>query len=358
MTKILITIFTLLYVGSCASNQVPTKVLSEPEWRDVEVLENEKKITIASINYFNSSIATQVENFDQIGTMRIGGLQLIKKYSSILKERLPDQVLMLSAGDLINENQKGGVDSILDDFENIGFDAFHLSESELKMLSIKQIAKTSNSFINSNIIELSKKSPLKSKNIDNYMVKTINGVKVGVIAVTTYKNTEARKHKYLNGLYFEDPVYSILKLHDQLKRKGVEVFVLMIKGQRVCKDGECTSNKEELSQLIKRLPPKKIDVIIGSEPELINQKIGGIPFIQNLGQGKYLSRIDLFFDTKTKTINDSKTLMHSPIKLCSQFFKATNDCHIEDDYYKEAKTELIKDSHMELSRAYFLGIEI
>lgn len=358
MNKIFLSLSILTLIVACASHKVPTRVLSEPEWKDTPVLENEKKITISSINFFNSSLAPQSENYDSLGSIKVGGIQLIEKYTSILKQRLDNKVLLLSTGELVNENQNGGIETLLNHFEKIGVDAFHLSEKELKTLPISKINKSNNKFVNSNIIDLKKQAPLSSKNIDNYMLKTVNNVKVGIIAVTTFKNIEARKHKYLNGLYFEDPIFSILKVHDHLKRKGAQIFVLMIKSHKSCAEKDCESTEEELENLLKRLPPQKIDVIIGSEPKIINKKIGGIPFIQNIGEGKYISRVDLIYNTKENKVIDSKTNIHPPIKLCSEFFEATNDCHIESDYYKEEKIHLIKNNHVKMSRARFLGIEI
>ncbi|PIK13960.1 hypothetical protein [Halobacteriovorax sp. JY17] len=358
MKKLVLSIITILIIGACATSSIPTKVLSEPDWKPSSNSDTEKQITISSINFFNSSLAPFNEHFEGIGEVKIGGIQLLKTYSSILKKRLDNKVLLLSTGELINENQKGGIDPILKEFENIGVDAFHLSEKELRKLPISKIDKYDNKFINSNIIDLKKQSPLSSKNIENHTIKTIDGVKIGIMGITTFNNAEARKHKYLNGLYFEDPIYSILKTHDLLERKGAKIFILMVKGHKRCPDNKCESTREEMEKLLKRLPPNKIDLIIGSEPELLNEKISGIPFIQNSGAGKFLSRVDLYFDTKKERINTSKTKIHSPIKLCSEFFTATNDCHIENDYYMKGKIELIKENKEYMTKAKFLGIEI
>ncbi|GEM_PF-3454317 len=358
MNKNFLSLLILIFIAACASHKVPTKVLSEPEWKEIPLQDNEKKITISSFNFFNSSLAPQLENYNSLGTIKVGGVKLLKRYTSILKERLNNKLLLLSTGELVNENQSGGIEAILKDFEIVGVDAFHLSEKELNTLPLSKINKFNNKFINSNIIDLKKQSPLSSKNIDNYMIKKVNGVKVGIMAVTTFKNHEAKKYKYLKGLYFEDPIFSILKVHDYLKRKGAEIFVLMLKSHKTCPEEKCESTEEELKNLLKRLPPKKIDLIVGSEPKLINKHIDGIPFIQNLGEGKYISRVDLFYNTKQKKVITSKTNIHPPIKLCSQFFKITNDCHIENDFYKEEKINLIKENNIEMSRARFLDIDI
>lgn len=358
MKRVLQSIITILIVGGCATPKIPMKVLSEPDWNPSAKSDTEKQITISSINYFNSSLAPFNEHFDNIGEIKVGGIRLIKKYTSILKKRLDNKVLLLSTGELINTNQKGGIDPILKGFEDIGVDAFHFSENEVKKLPITKVNKYRNKFVNSNIIELKKQAPLTSKNINNYLIRTINGVKIGIMGITTYKNTEARKHKYLNGLYFEDPVYSILKIHEYLERRGAKVFVLMVKGHKQCPNEKCESTKVEIEQLLKRLPPNKIDLIVGSEPELLNEEIGGIPFIQNAGSGKFISRVDLYFDSKTNKVNKTRTKIYSPIKLCSEFFKVTNDCHIEKDYYWRAKTDLIKENNKETIKAKFLGIEI
>lgn len=273
----------------------------------------------------------------------------MKKYINILRERYDDQVLLVDTGDFIaNDSNKEVIKDILGHFKSLNYDAIHFSEKELKFVNSKVIDQSQSSFLNTNIIDLKKQAPYSSKRISPYVVKKVNGVKVGIMGITTFNNKDARKENYLNGLYFEDPVFSILKARKRLLRKGAKVFVLLVQSHKA----------SDIKTIIKRLPPNAVHAIVSSNPTMLNDRILDIPVIQNRGKGQYISRVELFYDTKSKKVLSENSIIHTPTKLCSQFFKATLDCHIENDEFKEKKIELIKDESYKKEVARFLGIEI
>jgi len=218
----------------------------------------------------------------------------------------------------------------------------------LRFIKADNLNKSKSSFLNTNIIDLKKQAPYSSKRIAPHVIKKINGVKVGIMAITTFKNKDARKESYLDGLFFEDPIFSILKARKKLLRKGAKVFVLLMQ----------TYKADDLENTIKRLPPNSIHAIVSSAPAMINKRILNIPVIQNSGSAKYISRVELFYDTKSKKVLSKRSIIHTPTKLCSQFFAATLDCHIDDDQYKSKKIELIKDKSYKKESARFLGMSI
>jgi len=323
--------------------------LSQPDWVNLDDEDEVKRIILTSTNFLNGSISPKVENYNQAGIISVGGTTYLKKYLDILRERYDDQVLLVDTGEFVpSQVSKNEIKNILNHFKALKYDAIHFSEKELKFINSKTVDQFKSSFLNTNIIDLKKQAPYSSKRISPYIYKKVNGVKVGIMAVTTFKNKDARKEKYLNGLYFEDPVFSILKARKKLLRKGVKVFVLLMQSYK----------EEDIRAIIKRLPPNSIHAIVSSSPTMLNKRILDIPVIQNPGKGQYISRVELFYDTQSKKVLTQNSVIHTPTKLCSQFFKATLDCHIEDDEFKEKKIELIKDESYKKEAARFLGIDI
>ncbi|WP_127716473.1 hypothetical protein [Halobacteriovorax sp. HLS] len=344
---------------ACATIEVPTKVLSEPEWSNIDSDSDIKRVVVTSTNFFSGAISPQTENFNQAGVMSVGGSETIEKYINILKDRYVDQVLLVDSGEINEPNSSQNfTKDVLAHYKRVGYDAIQFSEQEYLEIDDKFIDDSKVNFVNTNIINLKKQGPYSSKHISPYIIKNINGVRVAILAISTYKNTDAIKEKRLNGLYFEDPVLSILKAKRQLRRKKINAYILLVHTQSNCIKDMCSSASDIIESMIKRLPPNSIDAIIGSSAEMISRKIHGIPVIQNEGKGKYLSRLELFYSKSQKKIISDKTIIHSPTKLCSRFFMATMDCHINKDQYALEKMELIKSSDFEKIPARFLGKEI
>lgn len=359
MTKIYLYSLILFVALACATTSVPTKVLSHPEWSNIEEDENIKRIVLTSTNFFTGSISPKTEDFQKAGIISVGGSEILEKYINILRDRFEDQVLLVDSGEIINRNvQRKELKNILSHYKKLNFDAVQFSEKEYAKLDGRTIDKYKTNFINTNIINLKNQGPYSSKYISPQIIKKVNGVKVGIMAISTYKNKDVRNNKSLKGIYFEDPVFSILKSRKKLLRKGAKVFVLLIHTHDECENSNCSESLDVLEGIIKRLPPNSIDAIVGSAPSMLNQKVKGIPVIQNRGEGKFLSRLELYYNTSSKKLDKQRTVIHEPTKLCSKFFEVTEDCHIEADDHSSNKMNLIRESKNKKVSAKFLGQSI
>lgn len=211
-----------LLVVACATMEVPTKVLSEPDWFNTDTDSDIKRVVLTSTNFFAGAISPQIENFDQAGVLSVGGSETIEKYINILKERYVDQVLLVDSGEINEPNSSQSfTKEVLAHYKKVGYDAIQFSEQEFLEIDEDFIDHSRTNFVNTNIKNLKKQGPFASKEIPSYIVKKVNGVNIAILAISTYKNTDARKEKHLNGLYFEDPILSILKAKKQLRKKKI-----------------------------------------------------------------------------------------------------------------------------------------
>ena len=359
MTKFYLYSILLFLTLACATITVPTSVLSHSEWSNIEQDKNSKRIVLTSTNFFSGSVSPKTEDFKKSGIISVGGSEILEKYINILRSRFDDQVLLVDSGEIINSDvNKEKLKKILSHYKKLKFDAIQFSEKEYEKLDGTIIDKYKTNFINTNIIKLKNQGPYSSKYISPQIIKNINGVKVGIMAISTFKNKDVQKNKSLKGIYFEDPVFSILKSRKKLIRKGAKVFVLLMHTHEDCKESNCGPSLESLEEIIKRLPPNSIDAIVGSAPSMLYKYINGIPVIQNKGEGKYISRLELYYNTSTRKLDKEKTIIHEPTKLCSKFFEVTNDCHVEENKFSNQKMILIQESQNKKVTAKFLGKSI
>ncbi len=54
----------------------------------------------------------------------------------------------------------------------------------------------------------------------------------------------------------------------------------------------------------------------------------GYPIIQNKGEGKYLSYIEAFYDTRPHTVSKEKTHIHQPVQICHNSLKSSQNLSI------------------------------
>ncbi|MDD5060267.1 MAG: hypothetical protein PHY35_04010, partial [Candidatus Omnitrophica bacterium] len=155
--------------------------------------------------------------------------------------------------------------------ELMGYDAVGLSQDEFNfgMEYFLKIAKSDKPvFLSAN---------LKSEKVSPYMVKNINGVKIGIIGLTgLYAGNKA-------GLKVSEPVKKTAELIDQLKAKGVQVIIII-------------SNLGEKEDLKLIAEVKGIDIVfVGQNPLKEEQisKVGSVFVLRPSWQGRKLGKLTL-----------------------------------------------------------------
>jgi hypothetical protein len=117
----------------------------------------------------------------------------------------------------------------------------------------------------------------KSEKVSPYMVKNINGVKIGIIGLTgLYAGNKA-------GLKVSEPVKKTAELIDQLKAKGVQVIIII-------------SNLGEKEDLKLIAEVKGIDIVfVGQNPLKEEQisKVGSVFVLRPSWQGRKLGKLTL-----------------------------------------------------------------
>jgi len=352
MNKLFTFLIILVSAVSCTFNQVPTKVLSLPEYKTESHNEEIVKIVIASTQNFRGQLESQAINIPQKGNvpeLELGGINLLSTYIKILRKVHGDSLILLDAGDLFNETSPENIPRTIRAYKELAYDGVNLTDRELKILEDIKFKVENLPFLTSNILDLKTLKPTDIHGSLPYKVIEVSGVRIGIVSVTPYKAVKDKKDDFKTGLYFEDPVLSFLKARKTLRKQGVNLTVLMISEKDI----------DNVHRFIKRLPPNSVDVIVSGNTKSNATLIEGIPILQNFGEGKYISSIEIYYDRQDRVIIADKTRNHGMIKTCSKFFQSTMDCHLDrNEKWFEKRMEMIKDSKFQTIPAKFLGHEI
>ncbi len=141
-----------------------------------------------------------------------------------------------------------------------------------------------------------------------YLVKEIDGVKVGIIGLDTPGVPSWSRPRLIPGLEFLDSVETLRRIVPEVRAAGAQVLVL------VCHQGYREAGDDHANQInaIARDFPE-LDVIVGAHthrnfPEF---KVSDILYSQADYYGIYLGRVDLVFDTERGRVvhRQSNTLL-------------------------------------------------
>ncbi|MFW5887453.1 MAG: bifunctional metallophosphatase/5'-nucleotidase [Bacteriovoracia bacterium] len=362
------------------------RLYSQPEWNpklSQKLDEGVKRIIVASTNdihgHINPQTEVSVEKESPKVKYKVGGAAAISTYLNILKSRYPDQVVLVDAGDafqgtIIANKFKGK--PLIKFFNYMGYDALTIGNHEFDYGPVSAsrvvakphddpqgalkaaIAESKAPYVASNILSLTNGKPLDWQNTLPYVSKKINDVKIGFLGMTTLQTPNSVVSSNIKGLYFDDPVKNILKYSKILRDQGAKIIILLAHAGTSCgatlaakhgiekekfnfnpNNNSICDKEGELFKTLEKLPPGVIDgVVSGHTHDKIANFINKIPVIQSYPYGKYFARMELFYDEKNDKVLNNKTIIHQPIKLCHQFFKASEDCHGKDSAINHQKT--------------------
>lgn len=387
--KYFIILLTLLLINSCTSkkgikyNQRKDghfQLYSMPENNiNTSLPPNLKRVILVATNDSLGEIEGSSETVTKdkmVQSIKVGGTKLLEKYTDILKNNFPDQVLLVDAGNAIKSFSRNSYTRFLQVINSyakldyismsLGSNDLLLGDSPRKHLdTLKKVIKQSKvPFIVSNIVDLSTGENIDWPNTYPYLIRTINGIKIGIIASLDPTLTKDLPEGTLNGHYVEPIEKAIIKYSRVLKRKGAQIIVAKIHAEQKCGDklsktlqlpldkvnfdpldeSPCKSNGR-IEDILKRLPPNTVHAIVASKSGgKIANFINGIPTIQSFSLGKYFSVMELFYDIAEDRPVVNRTLIHQPIKLCSEFLKETQDCFMNDnsvDINKKVKAKFL-----------------
>jgi len=355
----------LLLLSACSFKKDPLgnqktkghhELYSEPEKPDSPD-ENIKRIVIASTNDVEAQLSPQTIELSD-GKIQTGGQDALSAYIKILRDEYKN-VVLVDSGNILGAgpNFKG----IRNFYSQNKYDAltFGLGDFSLKlpekinsttMLFQEFARKSSTPVVLSNLFDLKSGRLLEAKGLSPYILKEIDGVKVGIIGLVPDDIVSQTPGENRVGLIVEDMLQSTLRQARLLRSLGAELVVVLTHQSLSCgkdladdfnlpvlkvnfeptKPGMCDLSSS-FGKYLERLPAMLVDVVIGGRSgEKVSNFINGTLILSGFKHGQGLSYAEFFIDSKTHKLIREKTKAHQPILICREFFKDTGDCYPED----------------------------
>lgn len=377
MTKIALLI-SLLLLAACSFKKSDLKnqkiqgheqLYSEPEAlkESAPLPKHKKRVVIISTNDWLGQFQAQTQKFrdDHNKTelqLTIGGIGTFSSYLKTIRETYPSQTLLLDSGNFLPVGDFDGkiVRQAGEIFSDLKYDAVTLGLQDFNRTPMA--GETPESALRSIIkgfkppVLLSNMYDLKSGRVIEwqgtlpYLLKEVNGVKIGLIGLIPDDFVSLTPVQVRNGLYIEGMLQSTLRQSRLLRSLGAEMIIVMthagiVCGEEVAQELKLPLNKVNFETLksdfcettgliadyIQRLPSGIVDVLItGRHLQKTANKINGVVVLSSFGKGQSFSLTEFIYDKQAKQIEWNESKIHQPLLLCHEFFKESSDCYYED----------------------------
>lgn len=383
MTRLL-SLFLILNLISCTKTG-SEQMYSLPHWQ-AEVNKPFKRLVVAISNNENGKlrsehapIPSQILKPGHPSSIEFGGPNVLSSYIEILRKRFGNSVVLLDSGRFLKDSANSeDQTAMLKFYKHLNYDGILFTEEEMiHYLSNKKEVKSSNlPFINSNIISLKTKKLLTKDEIWSSRIIEKNGLKIGLIGLTSYEGRKVSTHDSFKGIYFEKPAVTFLDYKNRLKNKGADVVILMASLSTSCKSQlppktlnsprpnwakiYCDKNNDDLLRFLKRIPKGSLDLLVLTNS---NSQLRGYlqdtPVITTPPSSGFIRLAEIFYNEEEKKLVWERSLLHPKIQLCKNFFRVTSDCYLGENLpnYKKRISKL-KKSALQIKPAMFLGHEI
>lgn len=337
-----------------------------------------KRIVLAATNdlhghYSPHTLTFKDKHHSQEQSMQIGGVDYLASYLKILRSQYQN-VLLVDSGDIVS-SAKENTKQVAQFYEGLNYDAITFGLSDFNRPGrqgsslIQDFARdVKTPVLLSNLYELRTGRGVEWKGVKPYILKEIDGVKIGVLGVVPDDIVSLTPLDNRVGLYVENMVKNTLHYARLLRSLGAELVVVITHHGVECGESIARAKKLPLKKVnfdpakedvcslngilgdyIRRLPPHFIDVIVGGRHhQKMANIINGTVVLSGFEDGQSLNLAEFYFDKKSGKVVPEKTVVHQPIMICQEFFKETKDCYTEDSSV----------DHKERIPATFLGQEV
>lgn len=268
---------------------------------------------------------------------RSGSIEYLSAYLKQREAQNPDNTLILHAGDAVGASAP--VSALLQDeptirfLNEVGFDAGTIGNHEfdegvpemLRLINGGSHPKTGE-FEGADFPYVAANVEYKDSGnlvLDPYVVKEVQGVKIGIIGVVTKATPSIVIPSAVADVKFTDEVTAINKYAKELDAQGVKTIVVLAHNPGSSKtDGtEATGEVVDFAKAV----DTNVDVIYGAhDHKYLKSVVNGITVVQSWSYGTAFSDIDLSIDpatgdvVKTKTNADVVDTLHSKIQPDAQ----------------------------------------
>ncbi|MEN6568009.1 MAG: 5'-nucleotidase C-terminal domain-containing protein [Veillonellales bacterium] len=254
-------------------------------------------LQILTVNDFHGALA-------ETGT-NIGAAKLVQLLNDI-KTQDPDGTLMMSAGDMFQGTPDSNLlygETVVDVMNYTGFDVMTLGNHEFDWgidILKQRIAQSGFPYVCANLLD--KRTGKIAEFVRPYTILERNGVKIGVIGITTPETAIKANPKMIADYTFADPSKVVNALVPELKQQGADIIVVLTHlGSSLDGDGNIRGEAATLA-----VQTKGIDAIVsGHSHQIVYGKVNDIPIVQAGYNGRAVGKIELLFNLATHEVESS-----------------------------------------------------
>lgn len=340
-----------------------------------------KRVVIAATNDIHSNyVANEVtfkDSHHEKQQVMIGGADIMAAYFKIMRQQF-GKILLADSGGLFAQKIKNHSETRLF-YELLGYDALTIGTQDFNVKLPSKYKNTADFFksfseesatplLLSNLYELKSGRLVEWKGTRPYLIKEVNGVKVGIIGIIPDDLVKSTPLDSRIGWYVDSMLQSTLRHARLVRSLGAEIVVVLTHqgiscGDQLAKDLNLPLTKVnfepqkndvcdlngEMGEYLKRLPPKLVDVVIGGRH---HQKMANFVnttlVLSSFPNGEGFSMVEFFVDEKSRKVDVNRTIVHQPVMFCREFFKETDDCYMIDPSV----------DHKVRTEAKFLGLPV
>ena len=260
-------------------------------------------IDILSTNDFHGNLVAGSE----------AGAAKLAAYIDFYESLNPDGTIILDAGDSFQGTPMSNLlygSPVVAFFNEVGYTATTVGNHEFDW-GIETVFKTMKAenakyqMLTANVYENGKLASWAKP----YMIKEVNGVKVGIIGIST-PDTATTAHKDFVGKYtFENPTKIVNALVPTLEKEGADLIVVLSHLPAV-QDSKTKAITGELADLANTV--KGVDAIIGGHSHnVVTGKVNNVPVIMASKNGRMIGNIKLTYDTVNDKVLESSSQVYN-----------------------------------------------
>ena len=344
-----------LAVAGCASAPRPAESSSQTPPAQPQALKAEPvRLTLVGTNDFHGWLMPHDTALPGGLTVREGGAAVFAGYLARLRADNPGGVLLLDAGDLFQgtlaSNLTEGA-AVIDVYNRLGYAAAALGNHEFDYGPVgpravpgpgedpvgaltARIRQARFPLLTVNVREAASGQRPAWLGNDGTLLVTLQGVKVGVVGLTTPSTPRISNPAHVATLRFEDMMPTTLEAARRLRAQGAEVVVAIAHAGGKCADlsnprdtSSCNREDGEIYGLVEALPPGTLDAIFaGHTHQAMGHFFGEVPVVSTSGLGRSFSVVELFVDPVSRKVLPERTRLQAAVPVCAQVEATSGSC--------------------------------
>jgi len=284
----------------------------------------------------------------------LGGLPLLAGYVNNLRAARSSDggaVLLLDSGDTFQGNTESNLSEgalVVDAYNAMGYTAEALGNHDFDFGSVDspaarqlpgdprgalkaRAAQARYPFLAANLVDDATGRPVEWPNVRPSVLVDAAGVKVGIVGVLTIDALRLTLAANVQGLRVAPLAPTIASAAATLRAAGAEVVIVAAHAGGRCNrfdepaDPSSCEPESEIFQVARSLPRNLVDVIAaGHTHGGLAHRVNDIAIVQPLSRGQALSRVDLVFDRRSRSV--ARIQLFAPRGVCARQNPATGSC--------------------------------